>query len=96
LWYWNKCGAPVFTVVEKEGGATRPDAMVCSPMRGGTPVGHWLTLACRPAPAAGVPFPAAALARGREAATDPAERWRRAKAGAAAAALPGSEAASGI
>jgi hypothetical protein len=40
LWYWNKCGTPVDTVVDVLRGATFPDAIKCSPIRGGTPVGH--------------------------------------------------------
>lgn len=45
-WYWNRWGSPVPLVVLVLGGAVRPLGIKCSPILGGTPVGHWL-LGCR-------------------------------------------------
>ena len=59
------CGAPVPQPVECESGATRPLASTCSPIFGGTPVGHWL-LGCLRAPAAGAGVASARTAGRRE------------------------------
>lgn len=42
LVYWNRWGGPVPTPVLVLSGAFTPLGMTCSPMRGGTPVSHWL------------------------------------------------------